>query len=47
MADLESLMICTKIRSQSFIGSGEEGFYVFLPFMGMAATLFNGAEPFE
>ena len=36
-----------KIQHQSFLGSGEEGFKSFLPYIGMAAILFNGAEPFE
>ena len=45
--DLESLMVYFKIQSQSFLGSGEEDFFVFLPYMGMAAILFNATEPFE
>ena len=40
-------MLYTKIQPQSFLGSGEEEFEVFLPYIGMAAILFNGAEPFE
>ena len=34
----------TKIQPQSFLGSGEEDFQVFLPYMGMAVILFDGAE---
>ena len=30
-------MIYTKIQPQSFLGSGDEDFKVFLPYMGMAA----------
>ena len=40
-------MLYTKIQPWSFLGSGEEDFYVFLLYMGMAAVLFNGAEPFK
>ena len=40
-------MLYTKIQSQSFLGSGEENFQVFLPYMGIAAILFNCAEPFD
>ena len=40
-------MLYTKIQPQSFLGSEEEDFEVFLPYMGMAANLFDGAEPFE
>ena len=39
-------MLCTKIQLQSFLSTGEEDFYVFLPYMGIA-ILFNDAEPFE
>ena len=35
------------IQPQSFLSSGEEDFQVFLPYMSMAANLFNGVEPFE
>ena len=35
--ELESPMIYTKIQPQSFLGSGDEDFKVFLPYMGMAA----------
>ena len=40
-------MLHTKIQPQSFLRTGEEDFQVFLPYMGMAAILFNGVEPFE
>ena len=41
-------MLYTKIQLQSFLGSGEEDFKAFyLPYMSMAATLFNGAEPIK
>ena len=40
-------MLYTKIQPQSFLGSGEEHFQEFLPYMDMAAILFNCAEPFE
>ena len=32
-------MLYTKIQSQSKLGSGEEDFYVFLPYMGKSAWL--------
>ena len=47
LVELESLMLYTKIQSQSFLGSGEECFQEFLPHMDMAAILFNWAEQFE
>ena len=40
-------MLYTKIQPQSFLGSGEENFLVFLPCMGIAAIVFDGAGPFE
>ena len=40
-------MLCTKIQPKSFLGSGEEDFQMFLPYMDMAAILFDGAEPFD
>ena len=40
-------MLYTIIQPQSFLGSREEDFYVFLQYMGMAAILFNGAKPFD
>ena len=51
LVDLESPMQYTKIQPQSFLSTGvetgEEDFLVFLQYMGMAAILFNDAEPFE
>ena len=47
LVNLVSLMLYTKIQSQRFLGSGEEHFKCFLPYMGMAAILLNSAEPFE
>ena len=44
---LASLMLYTKILPQSFLSSGERGFEVFLPYMGMAAILFSSAKPFD
>ena len=40
-------MLSTKIQSQSFLSSGEEVSSVVYHIWGMAAILFNGAEPFE
>ena len=40
-------MLYTKIQTQSFLGPREEDFKVFSPYMGMAAILSIGAEPFE
>ena len=37
-------MLYTKIQAQSFLSSGEKSV---LPYMGMAAILFIGAEPFD
>ena len=37
----------TKIQPQNFLGNGEEDFEVLLPYMDMAAILFNIAEPFK
>ena len=39
LVDLESQMLYNKIQPQSFLGSGEENFKVFLLYMGMAASL--------
>ena len=39
-------MIYAKIQPQGILGSGEEDFKRFLPYMGMAATLVNGMRPF-
>ena len=47
LVDPESSMLYTKIQPWSFLGSGEEDSYVFLPYMGMVAILFNYLEPFE
>ena len=46
LVDLESMMLYTMIQPWSFLGSGEEEFYVFLPYMGMVAILINGLWPF-
>ena len=35
------------MRGQSFLGSGEEDFLSVITYLGMAAVLFNVAEPFE
>ena len=40
-------MLFTKIRPQSFLSPGEEDFLSVLPYMGIAAILLNGAEPFK
>ena len=40
-------MLYTKLQPKSFLGSGEEDFQTFLPYMSMAAILCNGTEPFE
>ena len=40
-------MLYTKIQPHSFLGSREEDFQEFLPYMDMAAILFNRAEPLE
>ena len=47
LVELETVMLYTKIQPQSFLGSGEEDFEVFLPYLDTVAILFNGAEPFE
>ena len=39
-------MLYTQVQPQSFLGSGED-FQVFLPYIGMAAILLNGTEPFK
>ena len=41
------LHVYTKIQPQSFLGSGEEDFSVFLPYIGMEAILFSSTEPFK
>ena len=40
-------MLYTKILPKSFLGSGEDGLEVFLPYMSKAAILFNSAKPFD
>ena len=40
-------MLNTKTQAQSFLGPGEDDFNFFLTYMGMAAILLNGVEPFE
>ena len=40
-------MLYTKIQPKSFFGSGEEVFQEFLPYVDMAAILFNCTEQFE
>ena len=47
MVDLAFRMLYIKIQSENFLCSEEEGFEVFLPYIGMAAILFNSAKPFE
>ena len=44
---LEHLMTHTKIQSHQPFGSGEEDFFRFLPYMGMAAILVMWPGPFE
>ena len=46
LEDPESPVPYTKIQPQSFLSTGKD-FEVFLRYMGMAAILFSGAEPFE
>ena len=41
LVDLLSPMICAKIQPQGILGSGEEDFKRFLPYMSMAAILVN------
>ena len=40
-------MLYTKIQLQSFLGFGEENLTCVLPYMGMAAILFDYAAKFE
>ena len=47
LVDHASPILYTKILPQSFLGSREGGFEVFLPYMDMAAILFNSAKPFD
>ena len=44
LVDLTSLMIPAKVQPQDVLGSREEDFY--LPYMGVAAILVNGPQPF-
>ena len=46
MVELKTAMLYTTIQPQSFLGSRED-FYEFLPYMDMAAILFNGVEQVE
>ena len=39
-------MILAKIQPQGMLGSREEDFKKFLPYMGMVAILVNGQRPF-
>ena len=39
-------MIPAKVQPQGILSSGEEDFYRFLPYMGVAAILVNGPQPF-
>ena len=47
LVELEFPMLYTKIQPQSFLGSGQEHFKAFLPYIGMTAIWFNGVEPFK
>ena len=47
LVDLKSQVLYTKIQPWSFLGSGEEYFRCFLPYMGIANILPNDAESFE
>ena len=40
-------MLYTKIQLQTFLCSGEKDIELFLPYIGMAAILFNVTDPFE
>ena len=40
-------MLNTKIQHQRFLGSGEDGFKVFLQYMGMVVILLKDAKLFE
>ena len=40
-------MLYAKIQPKSFLGSEEEDFKEFIPYMDMAAILISGAKPFE
>ena len=47
LVQLDSSMLYTKIQPPSFHGSGGEDFQDFLPYMDMAAILFNCEESSE
>ena len=47
LVDLPSPMICANIQPQGILGSGEEDFYRFLPYMGMADILIKGPHHFS
>ena len=40
-------MLYTKILPQSFLSSGEEDFQEFLPYIDLAAIMFNWVDSFE
>ena len=42
LVDLPSPKIYAKIQPQGILGSGEDDFYRFLPYMTMAAILVSG-----
>ena len=44
--DLPTPMICAKIQPQGILSSGEEDFWRFLLYMGMAAIFVNRPKPF-
>ena len=46
VVDLPSPMTYAKIQPQGILDSGGEDFYMFLPYMGMAAISVNGPQPF-
>ena len=39
-------MIPAKVQPKGILGSGEEDFKKFLPYMGVTAILVNGPRPF-
>ena len=47
LVDPLSLMIYAKIQPQSILGSREEDFQRFLPYMGMVVILVNEPWPFK
>ena len=46
LVDLLSPMMPAKVQPQGILGSEEEDFKRFLPYMDAAATLVNGPRPF-